>query len=78
LDQPRVVYATEGRDSGTGGRFVEDLNAHRGDPEQVGSVTCDMSQAFLSGVNQHLPQAGVPQLLGGRLRKQPIGCGDMA
>jgi transposase len=59
LDQPRVVYATEGRDAGTVGRFVEDLKAHRGDPEQVASVTCDMSQAFLSGVNQHLPQAEI-------------------
>lgn len=54
-----MIYATEGRDSGTGGRFVEDLKAHQGDPEQVGSVTGDMSQALLSGVNQHLPQAAI-------------------
>lgn len=59
LDQPRVVFATEGRDSATGGSFVEDLTAHRGTPEQVASVTCDMSQAFLSGVKQHLPQAEI-------------------
>ena len=59
LDQPRVVYATEGRDSGTVGRFVGDLKAHRGNPGQVVSVTCDMSQAFLSGVKQYLPKAEI-------------------
>jgi transposase len=59
MEQPRVVYATEGRDSGTVERFAEDLKSHQGNPEQVVSVTCDMSQAFRSGVNQHLPAAEI-------------------
>lgn len=59
LDRPRVIYATEGRDSGTVGRFAADLSAHQGTPEQVVAVTCDMSQAFRSGVTQHLPAAEI-------------------
>jgi len=59
LDAPKVVFATEGRDADTVERFAADLSAHRGSPEQVGTVSCDMSVAFVSGVGAHLPAAEI-------------------
>ena len=59
LDTPRVMFATEGRDAATVGRFVEDLAAHGGDATQIGSVCCDMSPAFVRGIGDHLPAAEI-------------------
>ena len=56
---PQVLFATSGRDADTVGRFSEDLKAHRGDPTTVTDVTCDMSQAFISGVGEHLTAAQI-------------------
>jgi transposase len=59
-DTRRVLFATEGRDSTTVDRFVADLKAHGGYPELIGNVTCDMSVAFISGVNQYLSMPTSP------------------
>lgn len=59
LDTPRVMFATEGREGATVARFADDLVAHGGDPEQVTSVCCDMSPAFISGIGEHLQQAEI-------------------
>ena len=59
LDTPRVMFATEGREGATVGRFAADLVAHGGDPAQVTSVCCDMSPAFISGIGEHLPKAEI-------------------
>jgi transposase len=59
LDERRAVFVTEGRDAATVERFAADLAAHGGTPEQVTSVCCDMSQAFISGIAAHLPHAEV-------------------
>jgi transposase len=62
LAERRVVFATPGRDADTVKAFAEDLVAHRGAPKtQVTAVCCDMSPAFISGINEHLsehPQSG--------------------
>jgi transposase len=58
-DTRRVLFATEGRDSTTVERFATDLKAHGGYPEFIGNVACDMSVAFISGVNQHLSNAAI-------------------
>lgn len=58
-DTSGVLFATEGRDSTTVERFVADLKAHGGYPEFIGNVTCDMSPAFISGVQQHLSNADI-------------------
>ena len=59
LDQSRAVFATPGRDAATYKRFVEDLNAPGGEAGQVKQVCQDMSEAFLSGALEHLPEAEI-------------------
>jgi transposase len=59
LDLRRVMFGTEGKDGNTVAAFVKDLKAHNGVPEQIRDVCCDMSPAFLSGIQTHLPQAEV-------------------
>jgi transposase len=59
LDVPRVLFATEGKDSSTVGRFAEDLSAHGGDPASIKEACIDMSAAFISGVGESLPAASV-------------------
>ena len=53
----RVLFATEGRDAATVGRFAQDLRAHGGDPALVTDTSSDMSVAFISGIGEHLPHA---------------------
>jgi transposase len=59
LDSGRVMFAAEGRNAATVGRFARDLLAHGGQPEQVDEVCSDMSPAFIRGVGDHLPQAEI-------------------
>jgi transposase len=59
LDQGRAIFATPGRDQPVYGRFVEDLGAHGGRAERVGEVCQDMSEAYLSGALEHLPEAEI-------------------
>ena len=59
LDRRRVLYATEGKDGATVGRFVKDLSAHGGDPACIDEVCCDLSQAFGLGIAEHLPAAQI-------------------
>lgn len=59
LDQSKVIFATEGKDSGTIGRFSNDFHDHGGDPECVREVCCDMSPAFIDGVEHCLPNARI-------------------
>jgi transposase len=55
----RVVFVTEDRDATTIARFAEHLAEHEGAPEQVRAVSIDMSNAFIKGVADHLPNARV-------------------
>ena len=55
----RVLFATEGKDAATLERFREDFEAHGGDPEKIAEVCCDMSHAFVSGMEQHFPKARI-------------------
>jgi transposase len=59
LDGPRVTFATPGRDASTVERFAGDLTVHGGDPGAVAEVCTDMSQAFIKGVGEHLPNAEI-------------------
>ena len=59
LDVPRVLFATEGKDSSTVARFAEDLKAHDGDPASITEVCMDMSPAFIKGTCESLPEASV-------------------
>jgi transposase len=57
LEQARTVFVTEGKDASTIERFQADLLDHGGSPEAVEEVCCDMSPAFILGVESHLPEA---------------------
>jgi transposase len=57
LEGPRVLFATDGKDASTVTRFKQDLIDHGGDPEAVQEMCCDMSPAFISGVEKQFPNA---------------------
>mgnify|MGYP000057369368 CR=1 FL=1 len=59
LEQARVLFATEGRDASTFGRFRLDLMAHGGRPEQIQELCMDMSGAYVRGAQMHFPLAEV-------------------
>ncbi|MCA1681337.1 MAG: ISL3 family transposase, partial [Actinobacteria bacterium] len=59
LDRRAAIYVTLGRDSATYERFVEDLTQHNGRAEQIAEVCQDLSEAFLSGALEHLPEAEI-------------------
>jgi transposase len=46
----KVVFVTEGRDATTIARFAEHLATHKAQPEQIATVSIDMSPAFIRGV----------------------------
>jgi transposase len=57
LEAPRVLFVTEGKDSSTLERFKTDLEVHQGDPSHIQEICCDMSPAFIKGVEKHFPEA---------------------
>jgi len=59
LDKKRLVFATTGKDATTVNRFVNHLNAQGGTPQQVRRVACDMSGAFIKGIQGQLPNAEI-------------------
>jgi len=59
LDLRRLLFGTEGKDHSTVKAFAEDLKAHNGDPEKVTAACIDMSNAFIKGVNEALPNAEI-------------------
>lgn len=58
-DRRSVVFVTPGRGSDTLGRLAEHLEAHQASPEQIKSVSIDMSPAYIRGVAEHLPEARI-------------------
>ena len=58
-DARRVVFVTEGRDADTIAGFAEHLRTHKADPENIASVSIDMSPAFIKGVTDNLPNARI-------------------
>jgi transposase len=55
----RVFCVTEGRDARAIERIADDLAEHGCLPDQIESVSIDMSPAFIKGVGEHLPDARV-------------------
>ncbi|MBM4312541.1 MAG: transposase [Deltaproteobacteria bacterium] len=37
-------------------RFKADFKEHHGDPSLIQEICCDMSAAFIKGVEKHLPE----------------------
>ena len=57
LTRRKLLFGTEGKDHSTIERFVSDLKAHGGEPEQITDAAIDMSKAFIKGVKDQLPHA---------------------
>ena len=55
----KVVFVTEGRDANTVAELSQFLSEHKAEPEQIASVSIDMSPAFIKGVSEHLPNARI-------------------
>ena len=59
LDEKKAVYIAEGKGHETVESFRSELIAHKGTPEQITNVSCDMSPAFIKGVKENLPNAEI-------------------
>jgi transposase len=59
LDQSKVIYVTEGKDAGTIGRFSNEFHGQGGDNDAIKDVCCDLSPAFISGIEECFPNARV-------------------
>lgn len=59
LVEKKTIFVTEGKDHKVIAEFVQDLLAHGGLPENIKQVSCDMSPAFIKGVEENLPNADV-------------------
>jgi transposase len=59
MERAKVIFATPGKDASTVESFVQDLEKHNGNREGVKEACCDMSQAFISGIQTSLPNAEV-------------------
>lgn len=57
LAERKVIYVTEGKDHTTVDRFVADFTAHKGNPENIQIVTCDMSLGFEKGMRENFPNS---------------------
>jgi transposase len=59
LEQARVLHVAEGRSSETVEEFRRDLVEHGGSADQIQEVSCDMSPAFIKGIENAFPQAAI-------------------
>jgi transposase len=55
----RVLAVAEGRSAETVEALASELASRGGDPQQVSSVSIDMSPAFIKGCGEHLPNARI-------------------
>jgi transposase len=59
LDESKVLFVTEGKGAETVESFREDLVAHGGQPDQIQEVCCDMSPAYIAGVETTFEDAQI-------------------
>jgi transposase len=59
LVKKRTIFIAEGNDRKTVAAFADDLKAHKGDPQAITDVSCDMWPAFIRGVEDNLPNAKI-------------------
>jgi transposase len=57
VEAKKLLLGVEGRDQKTVEAFSEDLRRHGGDPDSIEQICCDMSPAYIAGINAHLPNA---------------------
>ena len=59
LGAKRVLFACKGKSSDTLGEFKDFLVSKGANPELIESFSCDMSPAFLAGIDSFFPKANV-------------------
>jgi transposase len=59
LETGKAIFVTEGKDAATIMAFVTHLEAHGGSVVAIKEVCSDMSPAFISGIEEHLPEAAI-------------------
>jgi len=59
LDNSKVVHVCEGRDSETITSFKSDYEAHKGMAGNITNFCCDMSPAFISGIESNFANAAI-------------------
>jgi len=55
----KTIHIAEGKDHKTVEDFVNVLESHNGDRNQVTDASCDMSPAFIKGIEKFLPNASI-------------------
>jgi transposase len=59
LEDKRTIFVTDGKDQQVLEAFATDLTEHNESPESITQVSCDMSPAFIKGVENTLPDAAI-------------------
>ena len=59
MEEKRTISVTEGKDNEVVADIVNDLKAHNGNAEKISQISCDMSPAFILGVEENLPNADI-------------------
>lgn len=59
VEKSKVIHVCEGKDSSTITAFRNDFKKHDGHPDNIKSVCCDMSPAFIKGVKDTFPNASI-------------------
>ena len=59
MQEKKTIFVTEGKSNEAIKDFVGDLQQHGGDAENIQHVSCDMSPAFIKGVEENLPNADI-------------------
>lgn len=59
MDRRKLLFGTTDKDHATVERFVTDLVAHGGNPDNVTDACLDMSKAFIKGIKENFPNASL-------------------
>jgi transposase len=59
MDRSKVLFVTPGKDAATLTAFKDDLEAHGGTAGQIEQVCCDMSPAFIRGIEDTFPGSSI-------------------
>jgi len=58
-DTGEVIFVTEGKDSETVVKFAQEFPKHGGSIDNITEISMDMSDAFIKGVSENLPEAEI-------------------
>jgi len=59
MEEKKLLFGTSGKDKATVKAFQDDFIDHGGDPKAVTQACSDMSPAFISGIEEYLPNAEI-------------------